>query len=100
VRKLMNLEAAVVAVLVVILFPCLAHAAGGAPATLLQNVADTRDMAPGFGKFIADTYNGNLWVFGLWVVGIMAAMGGILGIVVDKLLSLTGIGLGKMSHHE
>jgi hypothetical protein len=82
-----------------LLLPSLA-AAGGGKATPLENVADTRDMTPGFAKFLADTYNANLWLFGLYVVLIMAAMGAILGFGVDKLMSFTGIGMGKIDHHE
>ncbi len=84
----------------VVLIPLVAWAAGGEKVTPLENVADTRDMSPGFVKFLADTYNGNLWLFGLYVVVLMAGMGAILGLSVDKLLGLTGISLGKMSHHE
>jgi len=77
----------------------LAWAAGG-KATAIENVADTRGLQPGLVKFLADTYNTNLWLFGLYVVLIMATMGAVLGLSVDKLLSLTGIGLGRMEHHE
>ncbi|HEY3359286.1 MAG TPA: hypothetical protein VGQ83_38915 [Polyangia bacterium] len=80
--------------------PALCWAGGGEKATPLENVADTRAMSPGFLKFMADTYNANLWLFGLYVVVIMACMGAILGFGVDKLLSFTGIGLGKIEHHE
>jgi hypothetical protein len=79
--------------------PALARAAAE-KATSLNAVADTRDMAPGFAKAMADTYNGNLYVFGLCVVLIMAAMGAILGFGVDKLMSYVGIDLGKMDHRE
>jgi hypothetical protein len=74
--------------------------AGGDKATPLQAVADTRNLAPGFTKFLADTYNANLWLYGLYVVLVMAALGLILGLVVDKLMSLTGIDLGKIKHRE
>ena len=85
----------------VLLTPVAAWAAGGGEkATPLENVADTRQMSPGFVKFLADTYNANLWLFGLYVVLIMATMGAILGFGVDKLLTFTGIRLGRMEHHE
>ncbi len=81
--------------------PAIAWAGGGGgDVKPLENVADTRDMSPGLVKFLADTYNGNLWLFGLYVVLIMAGMGAGLGLGVDKLLALTGIGLGKIEHHE
>jgi hypothetical protein len=88
------------ALLVVAAAPVLAWAGGGGKVTPLENVADTRNMGPGFVKFLADTYNGNLWLFGLYVVVLMAGMGAILGLSVDKLIGLTGIKLGKMDHHE
>ncbi len=99
-RSLRRRVAAVAAAVAVVLIPVLAWAAGGEKVTPLENVADTRDMGPGFVKFMADTYNGNLWIFGLYVVALMAFMGVFLGLTVDKLLSLTGIQLGKMDHHE
>jgi hypothetical protein len=74
--------------------------AGGGPAVQLDAVADTRDLAPGFTKFLADTYNANLWLYGLYVVLIMAALGLLLGLAVDKLMHLTGIDLGKIEHRE
>jgi hypothetical protein len=83
-----------------IVAPALAWAGGGEKATPLENVADTRAMTPGLIKVLADTYNANQWLFGLYVVLIMVMMGAILGFGVDKLLALTGIGLGKMEHHE
>ncbi len=82
------------------LLPGLALAGGGKPATKVYNVADTRDMNSGLSKWIADAYNGNLWVFGLLVVVVMASMGLILGFSMDRLLKLLGINLGKLDHHE
>lgn len=74
--------------------------AGGGTATQLEAVADTRDLTPGFAKFLADTYNANLWLYGVYVVLAMATLGLILGLVVDKLMALTGIHLGKIEHRE
>ncbi|MBN1608237.1 MAG: hypothetical protein JW940_16515 [Polyangiaceae bacterium] len=84
----------------IVLWPRLVLAAGGAKATPLENVADTRDLAPGFSKFLADTYNGNMWLYAAYAVGIMVVMGLVLGLVADKLMGLTGISLGKADHHE
>jgi hypothetical protein len=75
-------------------------AGGGKPATKLFNVADTRSMAPGLSKFIADVYNQDMVVFGLLVVGLMATMGAVLGFTFDRLFGLLGINLGKLDHHE
>jgi hypothetical protein len=74
--------------------------AAAAAATKLEAVADTRDLGSGVSKMLADTYNSNLWVFGVCVVVIMAGMGLVLGYVVDRLMRLTGIELGKMEHRE
>jgi hypothetical protein len=77
-----------------------ALAAGGKPATKLINVADTRAMGPGIARWIAEVYNDNLWLYGLLVVVTMALMGSILGFGFDRLVSMLGINLGKLEHHE
>lgn len=77
-----------------------AFAAGGKPATMLVNVADTRQLGAGINKMIADVYNGNLWLYGLMVVVVMAGMGVVLGYVFDRAIGLLGIDLGKLDHHE
>ena len=76
-----------------------AWASGGKPATKLINVADTRALT-GFTRWAADVYNSNLWLYGLMVVLIMAGMGLVLGLGFDRLISLLGIDLGKLDHHE
>jgi hypothetical protein len=90
---------AAVATLLLSLQGVLALAAGAAPAQKLVNIADTRDLS-GLSKWIADIYNTSYWAFGFAVVGIMAAMGLILGIFCDRLVGLLGLNLGKMQHHE
>jgi len=77
-----------------------ALAVGEPPPPKLINVADTRNMAPGISKWIADIYNGNLWLYGLTVVSIMAGMGFALGTGFDRLMGLAGINLGRLEHHE
>jgi hypothetical protein len=99
-RRLARRWGALLALVVVAAVPLMAWAGGGEKVTPLENVADTRTMSPGLVKFLADTYNGNLWLFGLYVVLLMAGMGAFLGLGVDKLIGLTGIHLGKMDHHE
>lgn len=79
--------------------PALA-AGGGKGATQLVQVADTRAMSAGFAKWTADLYNTNLWLFSAVTVGIMVALGLVLGWGCDKLIGLLGINLGKLSHHE
>jgi hypothetical protein len=75
-------------------------AGGGKPATKLINVADTRGMEPGLTKWLADLYNGDLWLYGLVVVVVMAVQGAVLGLVFDRLIGLLGIKLGRLEHHE
>ena len=74
--------------------------ASAPPATKIINVADSRAMAPGLGKWIADVYNSSYWLYGAVVVVSMAGMGFILGMGFDRLISLLGIDLGKLEHHE
>ena len=75
-------------------------AGGGKPAKKLVNVADTRAMEPGLGRFIGDVYNSSLWLYGGLVVVTMVGMGLVLGLTVDRLMGLLGINLGKLEHHE
>ncbi len=77
-----------------------AMAAGGKPATKIVNVADTRTLAPGISKWIADIYNTSYWQFGILTVVLMAGMGLILGYGCDRLMGLLGLDLGKIKHHE
>jgi len=74
-------------------------AGGGKPATKLVSVADTRDLT-GIARWIGDLYNTNFVLFAVMVVVVMSGMGFILGTVFDKLVSLLGIDLGKLSSHE
>jgi ABC-type Fe3+ transport system permease subunit len=68
-------------------------AAGGGEVTEIVVVADTRVVTNGFLKYIADTYNTNLPLFGLWSVALTALYGGTLGILMDWLMSKTGLDL-------
>ncbi len=78
-----------------------ALAAGdGKPVTKIVNVIDTRNMAPGLVRWVSDVYNTNLWLYGLLVVCVMAAMGAVLGTAFDKAVGLLGIDLGRLDHHE
>lgn len=83
-----------------VVFPAGAFAAGGKPATMLVNVADTRGLAPGVTKFIGDVYNTNLWLYGLMVVVVMAVTGLVLGLCFDRVIGLLGIDLGRLDHRE
>ncbi len=75
-------------------------AAPAKPATRLVNVADTRAMAPGLTRWVADVYNTSHWLFGLLVVVLMVAMGLTLGYLCDRLVAALGINLGRIEHHE
>jgi peptidoglycan/LPS O-acetylase OafA/YrhL len=93
--------ACMVLLLALFLLPSIIYAAGGGkPATKIYNVADTRAMEPGLSKWIADIYNSNLWLYGGVIVLIMASMGLIIGLGMDKVVGLLGINLGKLDHHE
>jgi hypothetical protein len=82
------------------LAPATALAAGGGkPAKKLVHVADTRGLE-GLTRWVADVYNESYWLYALAVVGIMTAMGVILGWGCDRLMGLLGIDLGRMQHHE
>jgi len=85
---------------ILLLMSSAALAAGEKPATKLINVADTRSLAGGLTKWVADIYNSNYWLYGAIVVLIMAGMGLVLGFGFDRLISLLGIDLGKLDHHE
>lgn len=80
--------------------PAIVQAAGGKPATKIYNVADTRLMTSGISKWIADAYNGDSWLYGTLVVLVMAGLGAILGFLMDRVVRLTGIDLGKLEHRE
>lgn len=97
-RKILHILG--IAVLLIVLAPSLASAGGGKPATKIYNVADTRALDPGLSRLIADIYNSNLWLYGVTVVVVMALMGLILGFGMDRLVSLLGINLGRIEHHE
>lgn len=84
----------------VLILPTTVLAGGGKPESKLVNVADTRDMEPGISKFIADVYNESFLLYGILVVVVMALMGGLLGLVTDKVFALLGVHLGKLEHHE
>ncbi len=82
------------------MYSSLGFAAGAEPPTKIINVADTRHMAPGLSRWIADVYNDNLLIFGLLVVVVMVIMGASLGFVFDRLIAMIGIDLGKLDHSE
>ena len=65
-----------------------------------MNVADTRHLPAGLGKWLGDLYNDNLLLYGLVVVITMAVLGAALGFVFDRATALMGINLGRLHHDE
>ena len=53
-------------------------------------VADTR-VVHGILHYFSNLYNTNLLLFAIWAVVLTAAYGGFLGLIMDKLMSLTGL---------
>lgn len=79
--------------ILIILGPGLAWAAGGGEVSEIVVVADTRVVKNGVLKYFADTYNSNLVVFAIWCVVLTAVYGAILGVVMDLIMSRTGLDL-------
>lgn len=66
--------------------------AGGAGATNLVVVADTRRVSGAF-RFIANLYNTDPLMFAVCVTVLTALWGGLLGLTMDKLIGLSGLNL-------
>lgn len=67
--------------------------AAGEKAVDLVVVADTRVLHSGILKYFSDLYNTNIVLFAVWAVVLTAAYGGILGLLMDLIMSRTGIDL-------
>jgi len=67
--------------------------AAGQKASDLVVVADTRVLDNPVLLYFADLYNTNLVLFALWTVVLTAAYGCFLGVLMDKLMGLTGLDL-------
>jgi len=80
--------------------PRLSAAAPGPHPGKAVNVADTRGMAPGLSKLIADVYNESHVLFAVLVVLTMAATGLLLSFALDRAMRLLGLELGKLDRHE
>jgi hypothetical protein len=70
----------------------LALAAGGKASDLVV-VADTRVLDSEILLYFANLYNTNIVLFAVWTVVLTAAYGCLLGVVMDKLMALTGLDL-------
>jgi len=66
--------------------------AGGEKAANLVIVADTRRVS-GIMKYFANLYNTNTLLFALWAVVLTVLYGALLGLLMDWLVSRTGIDL-------
>jgi len=86
-KRIMALAVSMVAAL-----PALAHAAAGKAADLVV-VADTRVIDSGILRYFADLYNTNPTMNATWAVVLTAVYGCFLGVLMDFLLSRTGLDL-------
>lgn len=67
--------------------------AGGEAATDIVVVADTRMLDGGINHYFANLYNTDMLLFAIWAVVLTAGYGCFLGLVMDKLMSKTGLDL-------
>ena len=69
-------------------------------ATAPHTITDARALGSGLSRWIVGIYNHDLLIYGLTVVGVMVAMGVIIGFALDYLVSHIGIDLGKLERRE
>jgi hypothetical protein len=74
-----------------VLLPAWVWASGEAAGHLVV-VADARRVS-GIMKYFSDLYNTNIWLFAVWAVVLTAAMGSILGFLMDYIMSRSGLDL-------
>jgi len=75
-----------------LMVPEVLWAAGGGGDAPIVVVADTR-IVHGILHYFSNLYNTNLLLFAIWAVVLTAAYGGFLGLIMDKLMGLTGLDL-------
>lgn len=80
---------------VLLLVWCSAAWAGGEVASEIVVVADTRVLHNPILRYIADTYNTNIWLFAVWSVVLTAVYGAFLGLIMDYLIKHTGLDLSS-----
>ena len=73
--------------------------AGGKKAKQLVHVADTRVLS-GIYLYFGNMYNENLFMFGIWTVVILTALGSGFGFLMDLIMSRTGLNLTSRELHE
>ena len=78
--------------MVYLVLPAMAWAAGGTASELVV-VADTRRISGGIMKYFANLYNTNILLFAVWAVVLTAAYGCFLGLLMDVIMSRTGLDL-------
>ena len=77
----------------IVLGPGIVWAAGGGEVKEIVVVADTRVVKSGVLKYFADIYNANILLFAVWCVVLTAVYGVILGVLMDWIMSWTGLDL-------
>jgi len=75
-----------------VLLPSLLWAGGEKTSTLVV-VADTRRVSSGILRYFADLYNTDPWMFAVWAVVLTAVYGAFLGVVMDFIMTRTGLDL-------
>jgi hypothetical protein len=75
-----------------LLVPEVLWAAGGGGDAPIVVVADTR-VVHGVMRYFSNLYNTDILLFAVWAVVLTAAYGCFLGVVMDKLMGLTGLDL-------
>ncbi|MGW8185719.1 MAG: DVU0150 family protein [Desulfobacterales bacterium] len=75
-----------------LLVPEVLWAAGGGGDAPIVVVADTR-VVHGVMRYFSNLYNTDILLFAVWAVILTAAYGCFLGVVMDKLMGLTGLDL-------
>ncbi len=73
--------------------------AGGNKAKPLVHVCDTRTLS-GIYLYFGNLYNENLLMFGIWTVVILTALGSGFGLVMDFIMSRTGLDLTSRELRE
>lgn len=75
-----------------LMVPEILWAAGGGGDAPIVVVADTR-VVHGIMRYFSNLYNTDILLFAVWAVVLTAAYGCFLGVLMDKLMSLTGLDL-------
>lgn len=75
-----------------LLVPEVPWAAGGGGDAPIVVVADTR-LVHGVMHYFSNLYNTDILLFAVWAVVLTAAYGCFLGVLMDKLMGLTGLDL-------